>query len=270
MRRDGDKRMTIDREIFLQEQALRTYLRKRIVELHEKQTSNESILRESVRNILLEGSGGEVAPHESTGINVLEDVLKKIIPVLEDAYKRLTTNFEQRNSFSNHIVQAVKNSLAPIVAIDKLSGKDNLGENQSYVYSVDSLQKLLEDITVDIGNDEEEISDEVSGGFIDIDGDGVTSDTFGLDGEDETGRNFAEDSFNRIESVIIDAYSMLSGEEDKKLFYEYLLTNLKLYFDKFEDELKNILPDYEDPEVETPIEDDEEEASDPDEGDFFS
>ncbi len=262
--------MTIDRETFLQEQALRTYLRKRIVELHDKQISNERVLRESIRNILLEDAS-DVAPHESTGINVLEDVLKKIIPVLEDAYKRLTTSFEQRNSFSNHIVQAVKNSLAPIVAIDKLAaeGHPELGENQSYSYSKESLQRLLEDITVDVGSEEDEMSDEVSGGFIDIEGSGVDADTFGLEGEDETGRNFAEDSFNRIESIITDAYSMLSGEEDKKLFYEYILTNLKLYFDKFEDELKNVLPDYEEPEVEAPVED-EEEASDQDEDDFYS
>jgi len=261
--------MTIDRETFLQEQALRTYLRKRIVELHDKQVSNENILRESIRSILLEDSG-EVAPHESTGINVLEDVLKKIIPVLEDAYKRLTTSFEQRNSFSNHIVQAVKNSLAPIVAIDKMSADDQPGmdEDQSYSYSFEGLQHLLEDITVDVGGEEEE-SDEISGGFIDIDGNGLASDTFGLEGEDETGRNFAEDAFNRIETVITDAYSMLSGDDDKKLFYEYLLTNLKLYFDKFEDELKNVLPDYEDAEVEAPTGDDEE-TLDPDEDDFFS
>lgn len=262
--------MTINRKTFLQEQALRTYLRKRIVELHDKQMMNEGILRESIRSMLLEDSG-EVAPHESTGINVLEDVLKKIIPVLEDAYKRLTTSFEQRNSFSNHIVQAVKNSLAPIVAIDKLdaAGEIGLGEGQTYTYSQEALQHLLEDITVDVGADAENAPDEVSGGFIDIDGDGIAADTFGLEGEDETGRNFAEDSFNRVESVIIDAYSMLSSDDDKKLFYEYLLTNLKLYFDKFEDELKNILPDYEDPDIEAPTDEDEE-VPEPEEDDFFS
>ena len=199
--------------------------------------------------------------------------MKKIIPVLEDAYKRLTSDFSQRNSFSNHIIQAVKNSLAPIVAIDKLDTR--MEEGQEYTYSLNSIQQIFENITVDVGGDGDGKSEEVNGGFIDIDGEGVTADTFGIDGEDETGRNFAEDAFGRVETNIIDAYSMLSSEEDKKLFYEYLLTNLKLYFDKFEDELKNILPDYVEPENESPIED-EEELTDPEgtdnseEHDFFS
>ena len=36
---------------------------------------------------------------------------------------------------------------------------------------------------------------------------------------------------------------MLSNEEDQRLFYDYLITNLKLYFDKFEDELQPSLPE---------------------------
>ena len=36
---------------------------------------------------------------------------------------------------------------------------------------------------------------------------------------------------------------MLQNEEDQKLFYDYLITNLKLYFDKFEDELQPSLPE---------------------------
>ena len=43
---------------------------------------------------------------------------------------------------------------------------------------------------------------------------------------------------------------MLSDDEDKKIFYDYLLTNVKLYFDKFEDELANVVPDVTTPEYE--------------------
>ena len=32
---------------------------------------------------------------------------------------------------------------------------------------------------------------------------------------------------------------MLSNEEDQELFYDYLIANLKLYFDKFEEELSS-------------------------------
>ena len=33
----------------------------------------------------------------------------------------------------------------------------------------------------------------------------------------------------------------MGNEEDKELFYKYLLTNVKLYFDKFEEELKTTI-----------------------------
>ena len=36
---------------------------------------------------------------------------------------------------------------------------------------------------------------------------------------------------------IIDAYELLYDPEDKELFYDYFIANLKLYFDKFEGEL---------------------------------
>ena len=43
---------------------------------------------------------------------------------------------------------------------------------------------------------------------------------------------------------------MLADEEDQNLFYDYLLTNMLLYFDKFEDELQANLPDATTPEYE--------------------
>ena len=53
------------------------------------------------------------APHQSTGINVLEDLLKKIIPQIEDDYKLLTTSEEQRESYRAHIIDAVVKTLTP-------------------------------------------------------------------------------------------------------------------------------------------------------------
>ena len=63
-------------------------------------------------------------------------------------------------------------------------------------------------------------------------------DNFTIGGTDTTGRNFALQSFNKVESTILDAYESLADDIDRELFYDYLLTNIKLYFDKFEDELK--------------------------------
>jgi hypothetical protein len=58
----------------------------------------------------------------------------------------------------------------------------------------------------------------------------------GVEG-DETGRNVAYQCFKKIEGNIIDSYELLSDDEDQELFYDYLIANLKLYFDKFEGEL---------------------------------
>ena len=61
------------------------------------------------------------APHKSTGINParktlkrLEDLLKKIIPQIEDDYKLLTTSEEQRESYRAHIIDAVVKTLTPV------------------------------------------------------------------------------------------------------------------------------------------------------------
>jgi hypothetical protein len=40
-----------------------------------------------------------------------------------------------------------------------------------------------------------------------------------------------------IETQVVDAFDLLSNNEDKELFYDYLITNVKLYFDKFEEEM---------------------------------
>ncbi len=50
----------------------------------------------------------------------LADLLEKIIPTIEDDYKMLTTSEEQRESFRNHIVHAIKNTLRPIEAASLL------------------------------------------------------------------------------------------------------------------------------------------------------
>jgi len=68
-----------------------------------------------------------------------------------------------------------------------------------------------------------------------------------LKGMNVTGRNFASTTFNKVENQILDAYESLGDEEDRKLYKDYMLTNLKLYFDRFEEELQPTLPEPESP-----------------------
>jgi hypothetical protein len=70
----------------------------------------------------------------------------------------------------------------------------------------------------------------------------------GLEDMDETGRNMAYTSFRKISQYILDAFDMLANPKDKEVFMDYLLTNLKLYFDKFESELQKTVDEPDSPE----------------------
>ena len=219
-----------------EEKVLRANIRSLIRYVKQKKLSEEIELRKIIRSLLaqesktlLEGStpDNDPTPNKSTGINVLEDLLKKIVPVLEDDYKLITTSEEQRNSFRAHIIQAIVSTLTP-VEVNNAAGD---GEKPS----------LEEEIEIDIGDSDEDK-------FIDIRPDSEKEAEKepedprvefgkGLEGQDETGRNMAYNTFKKIQSNIIDAYELLSNEEDQELFYDYLIANVKLYFDKFEKEL---------------------------------
>ena len=60
---------------------------------------------------------------------------------------------------------------------------------------------------------------------------------FGLNGEDKTGRNRAFTDFHNVEKNILTTFDDLDNPEDIAMFEEYLIKNLSLYFDKFENEL---------------------------------
>jgi len=226
------------RDEFMEEMLLRENIRKiiKIVKVRREQDENkklmaEQMIRKVIRGILMEKAPvPDEIPNRSTGINVLEDLLKKVIPVLEVDFKSLTTSDEQRGSFRAHVLNGIQN----IIAVA------NANANAVMV---------KEEININIEDDER---------FIDIEPesekelDPKEEFATGLEATelDQTGRNVAFNSFKKIEQNILDAYELLSDDEDKKVFYNYLLTNVKLYFDKFEDELANEVPDVTTPEYE--------------------
>ena len=221
--------MQLDRHEFYEELKLRKVIREGIRDIlaDEKKKIIEAIneekqLRENIRKIIQEVGTPEVevSPERSTGINVLEDLLKKIIPSLETDYKKLTTSKEQRDSFRAHILAATDKALKPV----ELNKRD---------------EELEEQIDINV-------SDEPDPAFIDIedteDAEPVEEpderDSFGVEGQNLTGRNIAFEAFKKVENQIIDAYDVLSDNQDQNLFYDYLLKNLDLYFDKFETEME--------------------------------
>jgi|TARA_R110000782_G_scaffold46540_7_gene102808 hypothetical protein len=244
---------TINRDKLIAEELIRTHVRRKISAKILAKNIAEQKIRKVVRKLLETATGADESS-KSTGINVLANLLEKIVPILEDDYKMLTTSDQQRESFRNHIVQAVKNALKPIAATD--DAEDSVAENVVFDIDADLLSEKLK-IDLDASDDDES----VEGEFIDIDA-GEEEDTFGsdLDGQNETGRNFAATSFKKVENQIVDAYDMLADDEDKDVFYDYLLTNLLLYFDKFEDELSPDSATSTTPEYEEEVEAEEEET----------
>ena len=84
----------------------------------KQEVLEEQRLRKVIRKMILqEGTStgdSDPAPHSSTGINFLEKLLKSIVPTLEDDYKTLTSDENQRESFRNHILKAIQDTIEPL------------------------------------------------------------------------------------------------------------------------------------------------------------
>ena len=223
------------------EQKLRSSIRQMIRFVKERKEAERSLFENNILKLakleltkmIQEAATPDVdpTPNKSTGINVLEELLKKIVPVLETDYKSLTTNETQRQSFRAHIVNAVVKTLTPAIANNKADTSDD-ELNEVEIDIVDDVPDPIgDDKFIDIRTDAEKKAEEEENQPDEREEFGS-----GVEG-DETGRNMAYQSFKKIETAIIDSYELLSDPEDQELFYDYLIANLKLYFNKFEDEL---------------------------------
>jgi hypothetical protein len=250
-----DKEMTEDEKI------LREHIRRKLKNTLNEQIKQEYELRMIIRNLLNEGDLSDTHPHRSTGINTLEDVLKKSIPTLRTDYKKLTTDENQRKSFRSHIVKAIIDALKPeTVNSQYLQGagggssallSEPTGGGESDDLDVEDVDlelddddekdddlKALEEAEIEVDIDDEDDNDKKIP--VEKDDEPSPEEEFGggLEGMDETGRNHAYTTYRKISQYVLDAYDSLANPEDKKIFLDYLVTNIKLYFDKFEDELQ--------------------------------
>jgi hypothetical protein len=229
-----------------QEETLRENIRQLIDVVKQKRTVNEQKLmleEDRLRNIvrglidtelkyITEATtpDNQPTPNKSTGINVLEDLLKKIIPVLETDYKLLTTDDVQRQSFRGHIINAVIAALTPAEANNEAGDEAAAADSLEEEVDIEIGDAAADDKFIDIRTDAEKAD-------TDDEDEEDPRDEFGMQGADETGRNVAYNAFKKIQTSVLDAYELLSNTEDQELFYDYLIANLKLYFDKFEGEL---------------------------------
>jgi hypothetical protein len=177
----------------------------------------------------------------------LAKLLDNIIPVIETGYKNLTTDVMQRKSFRAHVMKATQNLLSTASVYfnnddkntkEPAQTKQPSTELEEQETEVDPKKKMFIDIKRDEKEKEIEAEKDPENAFQPI------------EGEDTTGRAFALETFKKIQKQTLESYSLLSNPKDRKTFYKYLITNLGLYFDQFEDELKTIVPEPTTPEYE--------------------
>ena len=224
-----------------QEKRLRMKIRKGLKEFfdfkaleHEQRVAKileEHQLRIHLRDIIFEQTLSEaedptVDVHDNTGINTLKDLMynSNVLSTLRGAYKTLTTDENQKKSFRAHIIKWVQDTLAPVKLNDTESGT-----------------QISEEVGVDIqGIEAEKFIDASDGSEKEIPAEEPEEEGLStISGEDTTGRNKAERVYPTIEKSVVDYYSELDNPEDQEMFYDYLIANLKLYFDKWDGEASN-------------------------------
>ena len=214
--------MTISRLELLEEIRLRRAVQYGIRKSLRERKKSESILRKYIRKRINEAiaiGGSPSTPYDITAINFLKDLLKKIVPSVEEDYKELTTSKDQRVSFRKHVLNAIENLLRTLDA-----DPDSI---------IAAKGRIKEEIDIEI--DEEELTPEEEFAL-------------GMEEEDldKTGRNAAYTTFQQIKNQIENEYSKLDadskveamkGQSEREVFKDFLLLNFKLYFDRFEEEL---------------------------------
>ena len=223
-----------------QEKRLRIKIKESLKEFFETKASEheravakvleEHQLRLHLRGIIFEQTLSEaedptVDLHDNTGINTLKDLMKNtnVLSTLRGVYKTLTTDVEQKKSFRAHIVKWVQDTLAPV----KLNDTEGV--------------QLSEEVDIDVlGVESEKFIDASDGSEKELQAAEPEEEGLApISGEDTTGRNKAERVYPVIEKSVVDYYSELDNPEDQEMFYDYLIANLKLYFDKWDSEMSN-------------------------------
>ncbi len=214
----------------LKERLVRQNIREKAATLVEQELLKEKFIRSKVRKLLKEIEMG-TSPARSTAINVLEDLLKKIIPLIEEDFLDLTTSRGQRESFEKHILKAVSRILQ-LEDLRKEGDKEAVLESLDIKIDFDGEEE--KDMLKSLGLDEE--------GLIDLEAVEETEEEkqereFTITGLDITGRNMAMRTFKKVESSIMDTFEILADDKDRNIFHRYLIKNLQLYFKKFEEDL---------------------------------
>jgi hypothetical protein len=266
----------IDRNQFAEELILRENIRRAITIVRERreqkiliERTQEKELRIIVRELISEAQSAvsTAAIHDNSGLNALEDLFKNtnLLSVFERGYKALTSKKEQRDSYLAHWLSGLKKMLAPEEERKEADQELDMAKGNEGG-SID----LAEDIDIDIGDDPKD-----DPAFIDVEEPEEKSDEekekdgIAVPGLDKTGRNKAYTDLKNVEKTTLKIFDELDDVEDRDPFEEYLLKNLYLYADVYENDLQSspeIPAGVEDaePDVEQSVEDEQPEEEEED------
>ena len=229
-----------------EEMAIRKFVRHGIKTIYEKKLKQakkeyleEEVLRSMIHKLISEDASTAVASgvqHKSTGIVELDKVLKATIVQVEEEYKTLTTKEEQRDSFAAHFLATLDAALAPVDANRFAPGGKETDEEEETDEEASIEDRIKEAIMEVIGI---EVDEEEEAKFLPARPQDEEEAKEEVPGSNRTGRNFAERAWNNVETQIISSYEDLEDPEDADAYRDYIITNFKLYFRKFEQELSN-------------------------------
>ena len=228
-------------------------VRNRKAEQRTRQMIEENQLRQYIRKLIVEAAGEEIDkdPHPNTGINRLRNLFRNtnFLSTLKTSYTSLTSNETQRESFIAHIINWMLDTLAPMKALDHAKvGEKPEGAITEGQYRVN----LREDVTIDTTPDDEEKfieTDDPDDIQLEKDAEEQAAkeeeeETMQpIEGADSTGRNMAAQVYPALEKLIVDEFSPLEDEEDQEAFTDWLIANAKLYRDRWEKHLKDMIPE---------------------------
>jgi hypothetical protein len=239
---------------FYNEIILRENVRKAIRFVRNKRQNvltEEITLRGIIRGLLGEQDSATEGPTMNTGGNALDQMLlnTNTLSELEKEYKTLTTDIGQRESFRAHIINAVVKALGieRVSGLPNAAGEDEMGGTEEEAFgALQEAVRALFEAELSVGDaPEEDVEAEApklgQEPADDPDPEETERVEFGTgvdDTMDKTGRNYAMTAWNKVEKNVTEAYANLGNEADRKQYYDYLITNLKLYFDQWESELE--------------------------------
>ena len=246
----------------LTENLMREYIRNKIrSKLHEKiklEEQQEYELRLVIREIIKEAKEN-ANPHPNTGINKLRDSFRKAKATIKSKFQQLTTDPEQRKTFRSHILNAFEKLFQELDGLnakglpkeepegeemDLQAPPDDQEGDDTGLNIDDEVDAILKEVKIDLPDDIE-IEDMPTG-------DDQTKKDFEkkekeneekanlnpeIEQGDTTGRNQAFDTFRLVQSYFSDAYLDLDNEDDKKMFKDWCLYNMKLLLDNYEEQL---------------------------------